>query len=79
MRVVADSESADCWRRHYFVSPTVKVDGAVAHHVVEADDVAGYAVVFAVQDGKFVIAGDEILKQRLEGKVEIIGKRRRHG
>ena len=59
----------------HFRGATIKIDGAVCLDVFEADDEAGYVILF-VRDasGNLVIDGDEKRTERRDGVVEIVLK-----
>lgn len=69
----------DNWQVLFKGRPTVRMNGGELRGVVEADDEAGYVIVYERDAaGKYKIADDgkSAVETRLEGRVEIIGERR---
>lgn len=75
MKIVGglDASKLDHWRNHFRECPVVKINGAVAEHVIEADDVAGYIVVAVYEGGRLKLdkTGKSIATKRIIGKVDI--------
>lgn len=70
------------WRLFFLRDLVVKLDGEVQTHVIEADDEDGYIVRGCVDEsGKFISDGvgrtASWKKERVEGRVEFIGTKRR--
>lgn len=66
------------WGLHFRKCPVIKLDGQSIVHVCEANDEENFVIIELHDDnGKLRTTpqGDEILTERLTGKVEIIGKR----
>lgn len=55
----------------FYTSAVVYLNGVQVNWVVEADDEEGYIVRYKTKSSKFSVANDEIIKERLFGKVEI--------
>ena len=56
----------------------IRLNGEIVKYCTECDDEAGYIVQFVTDaDGNFVREGDELKTERLEGKVEIVDRRKR--
>lgn len=76
MFVTARRDHPDFWRRTYRTCPSITLDGELLDDVVEADDAAGYVVVYQRgPDGRLAEApdGSGVATERREGKVEITG------
>lgn len=66
------------WRNFYSVSPEIWIDGVQLHSVIEADDVAGYAIQTKYDANFRPVRGDgKFVTVRREGKVSFVGGHRR--
>ena len=75
MRVHASSDDPDYWHNHFRECPTVRRNGVILDHVIEADDVADYAVVYVWNNDGPAHDGERLLTQRLTGGIRIAGER----
>lgn len=76
MRISGNAKDRDYWRNHFSVCPDVFFDGALMHHVVEADTDRGFVVVEVWIDGKPTLesTGASIARRLLSGAVSIINR-----
>lgn len=50
----------------------VFLNGEEVKHVAEADDEAGFVVLFPKDaEGRFIVRGEELVRERLEGDVRV--------
>jgi hypothetical protein len=77
MRIVSgENKGAEHWSGIFKGKPVVAIDGEIVPNVLEADDVAGYAIALVPREpGLFVASAADLVEARLEGKVVITGER----
>jgi hypothetical protein len=65
------------WRKFFFQDLRVLVNGVESKGVLEADDEAGYAIRYRLdENGKPLNDGKNYLVERVEGRIEFVGTRR---
>lgn len=76
MRISADSDHDDYWKRLFTSEPSIKLDGVEVDNVDMADDEEGWVRVLIMNGAYPVYANGKYLTEMKHGVVEITGTQR---